>query len=277
MRLSEAEAWQALAEIALADGRSRDCRRYARKALRLFERRGSVVGTLLVRGPAAHHDPTAAYLGRGACGADPCPRRPARPGGPAGPVDPAPPAGRPGPGRRAGFVTEAAALAQTSGSGHRTPCSTRLLARQLRALIAGARGERGPARAQIRAGLPALTPAPVRLGSFDLQTAVVRHGASLARMGLADAIARPGGRAAALRWLERTRALTNRLAPVRPPEDPRMAGLLEELRHLRLELRQQEVSGHRDLAAAGSAAGVLPRPWSARPRPASASWSGRVT
>ncbi len=49
MRLSEAEAWQALAEIALADGRSRDCRRYARRALRLFSGRGSTVGALVAQ------------------------------------------------------------------------------------------------------------------------------------------------------------------------------------------------------------------------------------
>jgi hypothetical protein len=67
-------------------------------------------------------------------------------------------------------------------------------------------------------------------------------------MGLADAITADQPMAA-LRWLERSRAITSGLAPVKPPDDPRMAALLEELRHLRLELRQHEVSGEKDATA----------------------------
>jgi hypothetical protein len=80
---------------------------------------------------------------------------------------------------------------------------------------------------------------------MDLQTSVVRHGATLAQMGLADAVTADQPMAA-LRWLERSRAITIGLAPVKPPEDPRMADLLERLRHLRLELRQMEMHGGRD-------------------------------
>jgi tetratricopeptide (TPR) repeat protein len=241
MRLSEAEAWQALSEIALADGRNRDCRRYARRALRLFSGRGSSVGALVCealllvtsRPPRVslgdHLDATDALAARlEAEGlSDLAVRLRLRVG--IGLVE-------------AGFADQAEELSRAVRLRPSDALLTRLLARELRARVAGAQHRPATRREQIRAGLADLRRHQSRLGSVDLQTAVVRHGARLAQMGLADAIAadRP---LAALRWLERSRAITSGLAAVKPPEDPRMAALLEELRHLRLELRQHEVSG----------------------------------
>ncbi len=247
MRLSEAEAWQALAEIALADGRNRDCRRYARRALRLFTGRGSTVGALVseallqittrprrssLREHLATTDRLAVRLESEGL-TDLAVRLRLRVG--IALVD-------------AGFAAEAEELSRTVRLRPSDALLTRLLARELRARVAGAHHRLASRHEQIRAGLADLRRHQSRLGSVDLQTAVVRHGARLAQMGLADAI-RADQPVAALRWLERSRAITGGLAPVKPPEDPHMAELLEELRHLRLELRQHEVTGERDPAA----------------------------
>jgi tetratricopeptide (TPR) repeat protein len=244
MTLSEAEAWQALAEIALADGRNTECRRYARKALRLFERRGSTVGILIsqalllittrpARSAAAAHVADVEALAMRLT-EEGLPDLAARLR------------------LRVGLHLVESGLAEQAGtldSALRVTSSrdllTRLLLRQLRAALATAQGDRSRRSAHVRAGLRDLQTHQSRLGSVDLQTSVVRHGAALADMALADAI-RAGRPAAALQCLERTRAITTRLPPVRPPEDERMAAMLEELRHLRLELRQQEASGEVD-------------------------------
>jgi tetratricopeptide (TPR) repeat protein len=246
MTLSEAEAWQALAEIALADGRDVDCRRYTRKALRLFSRRGSTVGTmvsqalLLITAPPRTAGPehvanTSALAERldheGL--PDLASRLRLRVG--LRLVD-------------AGRVDDAERLTEPLRLTASSDLLTRILARELRAAVAGARQDRRGRAGHLRAGLADLQAHQSRLGSVDLQTSVVRHGAALAQMALADAI-RAGRPLAALRCLERTRAIATRLAPVQPPEDDRMAALLEELRHLRLELRQRESSGETDRSA----------------------------
>jgi tetratricopeptide (TPR) repeat protein len=246
MHLSEAEAWQALAEIALAEGRAQDCRRYARKALRLFSGRGSRVGTVVSQALLQITTPLRrstlrADLDTTGLLADELRQE-----------------GLPDLSVRlrlrvglalveAGFVEEARELTGAIQLRPSDALLTRLLSRELRARIAGERGEAKSRTQQIRAGLADLRRHQSRLGSVDLQTSVVRHGAVLAQMGLSDAI-RADRPMAALRWLERSRAITTGLAPVKPPDDPRMADLLEQLRHLRLELRQHEVGGGRDLA-----------------------------
>jgi hypothetical protein len=85
------------------------------------------------------------------------------------------------------------------------------------------------------------------LGSIDLRTAVSAHGRRLAADGLAHALAgrRPG---AVFEWAERTRALSSRLSAVAPPADPEAAALLEELRQVRAESREQLSGGAPDPA-----------------------------
>jgi tetratricopeptide (TPR) repeat protein len=250
MTLSEAEAWQALAEIALADGRSAECRRYARKALRLFERRGSTVGILISRAlllittrptrmtvedHVVRVEELAGQLAEEGL-PDLAARLRLRVGLHLAQV---------------GLSGPAEVLAEPLRLSSSRDLLTRLLLRQLRAELASAGGDRRRRAQQVRAGLRDLQAHQSRLGSVDLQTSVVRHGAALADMAVADAI-RAGRPTAALQCLERTRAITTRLPPVRPPEDERMAAMLEELRHLRLELRQREASGDGDRAALGA-------------------------
>jgi tetratricopeptide (TPR) repeat protein len=267
MTLSEAEAWQALAEIALSDGRPVQCRRYARKALRLFERRGSTVGVLVSQalllittrpraGSAEQHAHDVERLA-GRLEQEALPDLAAR--------------------LRlrvalalveAGLPDGAARLVEPVRSTRSRDLLTRVLLRQARASLATARNDRRGRTAEVRAGLRDLHAHQSRLGSVDLQTSVVRHGAALADMALADAVL-DGRPAAALVSLERTRAITTRLAPVTPPEDQRMADMLEELRHLRLELRSREASGGADranLAALRTACRSLERAAAARER-----------
>jgi tetratricopeptide (TPR) repeat protein len=125
--------------------------------------------------------------------------------------------------------------------------TTRLQERLVRGELALARGRRGPARVQFRAGLRELHRYQASFGSLDLQTAVARHGRALAARGL-DSALREGRPAAVLGWAEEARALASRLSPVRPPDDPRAAELLGDLRLVRTQLREREMAGQDDPA-----------------------------
>jgi len=119
---------------------------------------------------------------------------------------------------------------------------TRLLARLVRAELAGARGDRAGRQAELRGGLADVHRYQSRFGSLDLQTASALHGRRLAELGLADAVV-DGRPAVVFAWSERARALTARLPPVRPPDDPHAAELLADLRGVRTALRSVELSG----------------------------------
>jgi hypothetical protein len=89
---------------------------------------------------------------------------------------------------------------------------------------------------------------------------------------------RSGSVAAIYRWSERSRAQSLLLPPVHPPEDDRYAAALEELRQLRLTIREAELAGeptislhgrcaalerlirHRSWSIAGTAPGATPPP-----------------
>ncbi|MDP9220723.1 MAG: CHAT domain-containing protein, partial [Actinomycetota bacterium] len=237
LRQYEAQTWLNRAEVALADGRLDDARSHARRAQRAFTTSGFGAGALLAAAiVVASTRVTERTAGQRAEQATQAAAALAR----SGLTDES---------RRlrlhaarrmleAGLVEQAAQVGAESlrlrpGDALRT----RLMAREVRADLALARGNQRDRSREIRAGLADLHRHQARLGSIDLQTSVVRHGEQLATMGLADALA--GGRPEQVfRWLERTRALATRLPPVRPPEDARMADLLEALRHLRLEARE---------------------------------------
>jgi tetratricopeptide (TPR) repeat protein len=245
--LPEAEAWLSLAELALTEERAAEATQYARKALRGFRRRGFDGGELMARAVLAA---TATVTRRTIAGvrertdevaADLAVRglteeaarlrlRVARSATRAGVLD---------------IAEELAGSAYRTGSG--TAIRTRILGHTVRAELAAATGDRARKRREVRSGLAALQRHQARLGSFDLQTAVVRHGVDLAGLGLADAVA-VGHPGQVLTWLERTRALATRIPPVRPPDDDTMASLLESLRHERLELTQMERRRDVDLA-----------------------------
>jgi hypothetical protein len=115
----------------------------------------------------------------------------------------------------------------------------------VRAGLADAEGRPDRATAERRSALRDLQRYQALLGSFDLRTAVSSYGRRLAAEGLARALA-TGRTAAIFEWAERARALSSRLPAVTPPADPEAAKLLEELRQVRAELREQLGAGPPD-------------------------------
>jgi tetratricopeptide (TPR) repeat protein len=122
---------------------------------------------------------------------------------------------------------------------------TRLYCRQVRAAAAEAAGRPRDAGRELRAGLRELHRHQSSFGSLDLQTAITRHGVSLAARGL-EAALDSGNPVEVFAWSEQGRALASRLRPVRPPADAEAAELLEQLRFVRTELRTLQLNGHDD-------------------------------
>jgi tetratricopeptide (TPR) repeat protein len=145
-------------------------------------------------------------------------------------------------------ATVAGAPSGTGGSAVRLTdgdrIGTRLLARLVRAELAGARGDRVRREAELRGGLADVHRHQAGFGSLDLQTASAMHGSRLAELGIADAV-RDGRPSVVFSWSERARALTARLPSVRPPDDPRAAEMLADLRGVRTALRAAELAGQR--------------------------------
>lgn len=119
---------------------------------------------------------------------------------------------------------------------------TRLLWRLARAEIAQAAGRPAEAGRHLRTGMAALQRYRSQLGCLDLQTGASAHGRHLAAAGVRAAVA-TGSPARVYRWAELARAQALLVPPVRPPEDPRAAAALEELRLVRGALREAEVAG----------------------------------
>lgn len=244
----QAEAEALRAQVALAEGRAADAVRLAGTARRRFERRGSTVWAHVaelvelqarlaesrrVTGVAARAAELAAELRA------------------AGLRDDAAVAAFVAARAllREGRVAEAARWVATGSARHPGKrLTTRLLGSTVRAGLADAEGAPRRADAQLRAGLRTLHRHQATYGSLDAQTAVVRHGRDLVHAGLAGALA-DGRPARVLAWAEEGRALASRLPPVRPPEDPEAAGLLQELRLLRMRQRTAQLAGERDAVA----------------------------
>lgn len=111
------------------------------------------------------------------------------------------------------------------------PLPTRLLVHEVRGDLAKARGARSRALNHVRAGLADLHAWQSSFGSLDLQSSLVVHGRQLGVDGLNLALA-SGDPELVFEWSERGRTLVNRVAPVRPPDDPIVAAELAELRYL---------------------------------------------
>ena len=126
------------------------------------------------------------------------------------------------------------------------PAATGLMARQVRAELAHRQGRRGTALRHVREGLDDLHAWQSSFGSLDLQTSLVGHGQSLARLGLSLAM-EDGRPKVVFELTERARALASRIAPVRPPADPTAAAALAELRRLQVELSQGDSGTAADL------------------------------
>lgn len=116
------------------------------------------------------------------------------------------------------------------------PLQTRLQVHQVRALAAMRRGDRRRAGAEVRRGLAELGSYQNRFGSLDLRTASAVHGVALAKLQLDLAMA-DGRPSEVFAGIERARAVSTRLAHVRPPSDERTAELLAELRQVEEEAR----------------------------------------
>ena len=240
----EGECELARATIALTESRFADARTRARTARRLFDRRGSSAWSLVARLTELR---AAVGLGRGLARITTESEELARQLAAAGlPED-------------ARFAELLADIAhehgvRTAGAPAGPPALvsgegilTRLYAREVRAGHAMRARDAASARREVAAGLRELQRYQSSFGSLDLQTAVVRHGRALAAMGLRTAVEQ-GTPSTVFAWSERARATASRLPPVRPPDDPEAARLLEELRYIRTEQRTAELSGRDDPA-----------------------------
>lgn len=132
---------------------------------------------------------------------------------------------------RRGELDDAAARLRRIRITDDTPIGTRLLAREVKAELARARGHHGRARQQARAGLADLHAWQSSFGSLDLQSTMVGHGNALARIGLELALA-DGSPTVVFEWSERARALASKVTTLRPPPDPQLAADLTALRVL---------------------------------------------
>lgn len=117
--------------------------------------------------------------------------------------------------------------------------STRLQTREVRARLALAAGDIAGSAREVHRGLAELGSYQSRFGSLDLRTASAIHGVALAGLDL-DLALRRGRVSDVFASVERTRAVSTRLASVRPPSDPETARLLAELRQNEEEIRLVE-------------------------------------
>jgi tetratricopeptide (TPR) repeat protein len=138
-------------------------------------------------------------------------------------------------------------LASASRARHRGPVELRARAWHAKALLALARGQRRPALAALRCGLEVLDEQRAALGATELRAHVSGHGADLAEAGLRLAV-EDGDPAVVLEWAERWRAGALRSRPVRPPEDPVLAGEMAQLRQVVRE-REEAALGGRETAS----------------------------
>lgn len=129
-----------------------------------------------------------------------------------------------------------AGLAQLDESRPDDPVTGRMHDHYVRARVAAATGKPGDASTRVRRALDELARYQASFGSIDLRTASAVHGRRLAELDVTLAL--DTGRAGAVfAAAERARAVSSRLPPVRPPDDPAAANLLAELR--------QTVESHR--------------------------------
>jgi tetratricopeptide (TPR) repeat protein len=134
-------------------------------------------------------------------------------------------------------VEAAVAAAAEAGWPRSTdPISVRLHTRLVRAQLERASHDKPAARRQVRAGLTELADYQAQFGSLDMQTASAVHGRRLVELDIEMATAE-GRPDALLDAVERGRATSSRLLPVRPPRDEVAAGLLAEMRQVIESLR----------------------------------------
>jgi tetratricopeptide (TPR) repeat protein len=119
------------------------------------------------------------------------------------------------------------------------PLDLRLYGRLVKTKLAFGRGDRVAGQRQARAGMAELMKHQAQFGSLDLQTSSAAHGVALAALAITEEIA-AGQPTAVLAWLERARAISSRVTPVRPPEDKIAAELLTQLRWVMGQLEHED-------------------------------------
>ncbi|MDT4916930.1 MAG: hypothetical protein QOH89_1630 [Pseudonocardiales bacterium] len=119
------------------------------------------------------------------------------------------------------------------------PVTGRLHDHYVRARVDAARGDRSGAAARVGRALNELARYQASFGSIDLRTASAVHGRGLAELDVTLALA-TGRPAAVFASAERARAVSSRVPPVRPPDDPVAADLLADLRQTVESLRSVE-------------------------------------
>jgi hypothetical protein len=140
----------------------------------------------------------------------------------------------------AGRVDAAGETLAGLGEPHRDdPPTVRMHAHYVRAKVEAAAGDAAAANRHVGRALRELAGYQARFGSVDLRTASAVHGRRLAELGVTLALAE-GRPAAVFAAAERARAVSSRLPPVRPPDDPVAAELLAELRQTVEALRPVE-------------------------------------
>jgi tetratricopeptide (TPR) repeat protein len=117
-----------------------------------------------------------------------------------------------------------AAAARTHGS-----MELRIRAWYAEALLRLATGRRAGAETALRAGFRVMERQRATLGATELRVYVAGHAGDLADLGL-DLAWSSGSPAKLLDWIERWRAGSLGLRPIRPPDDPALAAALAELR-----------------------------------------------
>jgi tetratricopeptide (TPR) repeat protein len=140
-----------------------------------------------------------------------------------------------------GQVDEAAALLGELGQPRRDdPITGRMHSHYVQARVDAASLRPAAAARRVRRGLDELARYQATFGSIDLRTAAAVHGRRLAELDITLALdgGRPGPVFAAV---ERARAVSSRLPPVRPPDDPVAADRLAELRQTLEALRAVEL------------------------------------
>jgi tetratricopeptide (TPR) repeat protein len=141
----------------------------------------------------------------------------------------------------AGRVAEARVLGSDAAAavGPAASITLRLHSRYVRARLELASGQPAAAQRHARQGLDELAAYQASFGDIDLRTASAVHGRRLANLDLEVAVAQ-GRPDVVLAAIERGRAVSSRLASVRPPADEPSARLLAELRQVTESIRAEQ-------------------------------------
>jgi tetratricopeptide (TPR) repeat protein len=138
-------------------------------------------------------------------------------------------------------------LAAASRHRHGGPTVLRAAAWHAEALLRRLNGNQRGAVSAARAGLRLLDAHATALGATDLRAYASAHRTKLVELGLRAAFD-DGNAARVFDWAELGRARHLQYPPARPPDDPRLAAALAELRAVVREIQERRVAGR---AAAG--------------------------